>query len=261
MTLACTTSGTGATPLFLVHGWGFDREVFAPLLPALERAWRVTRVDLPGHGASPPPAPGATLEDVAADLARVAPPGAVWLGWSLGGVLSVAAAATRPGPRGLCLLATNLRFLAGPDWPDGLEADALAALAEALRRDPARAATRFVATQLRTPGIEPALRERVRAAARAAPPPHPAGLALGLDLLARTDLRACADQVHVPVSLLLGARDTLVPAAAGPAIRRRLPAWEIEVLPGAGHLLFLSHPRAVTAALARLTGDRPADAS
>ena len=53
MTLTCLTSGSGS-PLVLVHGLGGDRDSWRPLLPALEAGRTVIRLDLPGHGQTPP---------------------------------------------------------------------------------------------------------------------------------------------------------------------------------------------------------------
>jgi len=37
-------------PLVLLHGWAMHGGLFAPLVPALARRYRVSVVDLPGHG-------------------------------------------------------------------------------------------------------------------------------------------------------------------------------------------------------------------
>lgn len=44
-----------ASPLLLLHGWGSSRQDMRPLARALSDAYRTHVVDLPGHGASPPP--------------------------------------------------------------------------------------------------------------------------------------------------------------------------------------------------------------
>ncbi|HET9658318.1 MAG TPA: alpha/beta fold hydrolase [Kineosporiaceae bacterium] len=59
--LAVTRTGRepGSAPaLLLVHGLGSARSVWAPVLPELADRYDVIVVDLPGHGASPPLAPG-----------------------------------------------------------------------------------------------------------------------------------------------------------------------------------------------------------
>lgn len=51
--------------LLLVPGWCESQAVFAPLIQMLPLNWRTLSVDLPGHGASPMPAPDFGLDEVA----------------------------------------------------------------------------------------------------------------------------------------------------------------------------------------------------
>lgn len=69
---AYSVSGNPEGPdLVLLHGVGLDRSMWDRVLPALERDHRVIRVDLRGHGASRPAAPGTTLADLAGDVVGV----------------------------------------------------------------------------------------------------------------------------------------------------------------------------------------------
>jgi pimeloyl-ACP methyl ester carboxylesterase len=67
--LAHETSGAGPLAV-LVHGITEDRRTFDPLLPLLEPHYRVLRVDLRGHGASPA-AVSYRLDEMADDVATV----------------------------------------------------------------------------------------------------------------------------------------------------------------------------------------------
>jgi 3-oxoadipate enol-lactonase len=49
-----TVTGSGATPLVFLHGWGADHTVFAAQVSAFSRTHRVITFDLPGHGQSDP---------------------------------------------------------------------------------------------------------------------------------------------------------------------------------------------------------------
>lgn len=44
-----------APPVLLLHGWGSNAALMRPIADALRDAYRVYTLDLPGHGASPPP--------------------------------------------------------------------------------------------------------------------------------------------------------------------------------------------------------------
>lgn len=242
MRLATETFGQGPD-LVLVHGWGMNAGVWAPLRDALGERWRVTAIELPGHGESgfDPEATG--LGDWADALLAVAPDRALWLGWSLGGQLSLAAAERAPGRMaGLVLAAANPRFVCSDDWPSAMPAGTFHDFAGQLAADAPRTLERFLALQVRgADGATETLR-RLRAATRARPAPLGEALTAGLDLLLNNDLRQAAAELAVPSLWLFGGRDALVPAAAAEAVRSLAPAAQVHSITPAGHAPFLSHP-------------------
>jgi pimeloyl-ACP methyl ester carboxylesterase len=93
-----THGPTDAPSLLLLHGWGSDAGNMRPLTHALSDTYRTYAVDLPGHGASPPPpAPWGVPEyahlvrDVLQD--RVGRPSTV-IGHSNGGRIALHMAST-----------------------------------------------------------------------------------------------------------------------------------------------------------------------
>jgi len=49
--LYSSTTGTGPD-LVLLHGWGFNSELFNDLIDRYKNQYRITMIDLPGHGRS-----------------------------------------------------------------------------------------------------------------------------------------------------------------------------------------------------------------
>src|SRR5581483_539797 len=115
MELYYERSGHGPEVL-LVHGWGLHSGVWHQFAKRLTRTARVTRVDLPGHGRSPITKSYA-LDDLVEGLTRVCPRPAVWVGWSLGAIVALAAARARPAQvQALGLFGATPRFVQAHDW-------------------------------------------------------------------------------------------------------------------------------------------------
>jgi pimeloyl-ACP methyl ester esterase len=139
-------AGSGP-PLVLLHGWAMHGGVFAPLVERLRDRHTLHIVDLPGHGLSRDCAIPLSLEAcVNAIAARV--PVAPWCGWSLGGLIALHAAATRPRqvPM-LAMLCASPRFVRGDGWTHGVSAEIFRDFAAGLREDYRGTLDRFVALE------------------------------------------------------------------------------------------------------------------
>lgn len=236
--------------LVLIHGWAMHGGIFAPLTERLAQRCRLHRVDLPGHGASRDYAAGALEPEACVQAIAAATPPAVWLGWSLGGLVALRGALDRPDAvRGLVAIAASPRFVVGPDWPHGVEPDVLRAFADGLGRDYHATIERFLA--LETLGSPDAQRElrALRQQVFARGEPDAAVLCDGLDILGRTDLRAALPALATPSLWIAGRRDRLIPAAAMRWSAEQAPAGRYLELP-AGHAPFLSDPQVVADAVA-----------
>jgi pimeloyl-ACP methyl ester carboxylesterase len=101
MKIAHDVLGSGDPPLVFIHGWCCDRSYFAPQVDHFSASHRVVAVDQRGHGKSAPAPDGdysvaafaADAAELIEDLGLDRP---VVVGHSLGGVVSLALAASRP---------------------------------------------------------------------------------------------------------------------------------------------------------------------
>jgi pimeloyl-[acyl-carrier protein] methyl ester esterase len=241
------TSGTGPD-LFLVHGWGLNGAIWSDLRAKLEQDYRVTAVDLPGHGRSP--GGSFDLDSASTALREAAPPRAHWIAWSLGGLLALRAAHSAPEHiASLTLVAGSPRFVQAPDWPHAVPAAVLARFLDELQQDYRATLNRFLALQVRgSTAAGDALRV-LRRQLFAHGEPDPAALAAGLAILRDADLRPEVDGMTLPLQFIMGERDTLISPAAARACAVRKPGTHLEMIVGAGHAPFLSHPREFLAAL------------
>jgi pimeloyl-[acyl-carrier protein] methyl ester esterase len=204
---------------------------------------RLTAIELPGHGHSPFQPPGNGLEDWVSACLEVAPEQSVWLGWSLGGLVAMAAALRRPERiSALVLMTATPRFVQAEDWPAAMAAETLAGFHRGLLEDPAGTLQRFLALQVRGSDAGRETLRRLRREIASRPQPRAEALAEGLDLLGESDLRDRLADLACPSLWLFGDRDTLVPAAAAAGVRRLLPGARLGVIRGSSHAPFLSHP-------------------
>ena len=244
MTL-CTQTGGSGPELVLIHGWGLHSGIWDGLLPLLEPYYRVTRVDLPGHGRSAWNG-AVTLDDMVRAVLAVVPEQAAWVGWSLGGLVAQRAALVYPGRVDtLALIASTPCFIRKPDWQCAMLPGLLDTFADELEQDYQHTLNRFLALQVRGGSHATDTLKRLRATLHDGGAPQLAGLRAGLEILRSTDLRGELAQLQCPTLLLAGERDTLVPAAAACATARLIPHAQLAVIDGTGHAPFITAPERV----------------
>lgn len=235
----------------LIHGWAMHGGIFAPLTRLLAERFTVHLVDLPGHGLSAERERDFDARACAHNIADATPP-AVWIGWSLGGLVALHAALERPAQvRALALIASNARFVLGDDWPHGVAHEVFAQFSDGLRDDWRRTVARFLALEAYGSDRAQAELRDLKAQVFERGEPALAVLQQGLDALDRSDLRAGVSHLTMPNLWIAGRRDRLVPPAA--------MRWAAETAPNgryldfsAGHAPFLSHPEEIAAAIVEL---------
>jgi len=245
------TQGSGED-LVLIHGWAMHAGIVAPLTRLLSRNFRVHLVDLPGHGMSTD-GNACDPQVCAAALARELPR-ALWIGWSLGGIVALHAALDHADKvRGIVEIAASPRFVLAPDWPHGVPADVFAQFGAGLQRDYRGTIERFLALEaLGSDHAQAELRE-LRAHVFERGEPSMAALQDGLRVLDTTDLRARLPQLGMPSLWLAGRRDRLVPAAAMRWAAAQSPQGRFMEY-SSGHAPFIGHAVEIAAAIDEFAG-------
>jgi pimeloyl-[acyl-carrier protein] methyl ester esterase len=76
-----------------------------------------------------------------------------------------------------------------------------------------------------------------------------AALRVAVDVLRYTDLRPELPSLRVPVLIVQGGQDRIVPTDAARYLARSLPDARLELIAPAGHAPFITHPDAVVRTL------------
>lgn len=234
--------------LVLIHGWAMHSGVFAPLTRLLAAHFRVHLVDLPGHGASAGSDNTCDPAQCAAALVSMLPR-ALWVGWSLGGIVTLHAALAHPGKVcGIVEIAASPRFVLASDWPHGVAHEVFAQFGAGLYQDYRGTIERFLAlVALGSDHAQSELRE-LKTYVFERGEPSLRALEQGLHALDATDLRARLPSLTVPSLWIAGRRDRLVPAAAMRWAAAQSPQGHfVEFF--SGHAPFIGHASAIAAAI------------
>lgn len=257
MTLHVDVLGTGPVAMVILHGWAMHGGVMAPLVEALAEQCTMHVVDLPGHGYSHDCE--LTLEpgECAAAIAAVTPP-ALWLGWSMGGLIALTAALEHPGQvQGLAMLCATPRFVRNPSWPYGGDAAMVHQLATDLETDYHATLERFMALEtMGSPDPRAELRH-LRQLVFARGQPDRRVLQEGIRMLEQGDLRSALPALAMPSRWIAGRRDRVVPPKAMQWSAGQCGGDFVEI-ERAGHAPFFGHVDALVATLQPLLDRMPA---
>jgi len=250
--LAVAVRGEGA-PLLFVHGFPFDHTMWRHQLGSLD-GWRRIAPDLRGVRASTAPRAGYTMARYADDLAAVLDAlvieRATVCGQSLGGYIVFELLRRHPDRVGaLVLVATK----PDADTPEGQRArDQVVAQAE--REGPAAFADGMLPRLLgrTTRATRPGVAEAVRQMAGGWSVPGMVGAQRAMR--ARPDSTETLRGLRLPALVIGGEEDEIAPPPVVQAMGALILNAQVEIVPGAGHVVPLERPADTTRALAAFLG-------
>jgi pimeloyl-ACP methyl ester carboxylesterase len=250
--IAYEVSGSG-DPVVLIHGYPLDRSAMADVGEILARSHTVLNPDLRGFGASRTPIDGdLSMERHADDLALLLDEegiaAATMIGLSMGGYVALAFAERHPGrltALGLVGSKTESDSAEGKEGRDSQAAQILAQGRESIVAGFQSAllgedAPSLVRGRLRT--MIEATRYETYVAALAA-------------MRDRPDRSSVLADLDVPVAVVAGGQDPLVPPAVARAVADRARNGSLTIVPRAGHLVTMEDPKGVVEGLASILED------
>lgn len=200
--LYSSTIGTGQD-LVLLHGWGFNSELFNNLINKYKDQYRITVIDLPGHGRSNNTDNG--IDNWCDEIIRILPENPILLGWSLGGLLAINIANKIPISE-LILLASTPNFVNNENWEFGINKDNFQQFADTLQINLSKGLKRFISLQTKDKSQLKSLNKSIEKY-----PATAQALNQGLEILLTSDLTKEFKNLTVPIKVFLGNYDTLVP--------------------------------------------------
>ncbi|CAM3739795.1 Pimeloyl-[acyl-carrier protein] methyl ester esterase [Vibrio aerogenes CECT 7868] len=232
------TEGEGPD-LVLIHGWGMNGAVWDQTVEILKHEYRVHVVDLPGYGHSGHCC-ASSIEETALLVLQGAPEQAVWLGWSLGGLIATHIALNHPARvKKLITVASSPKFAAQDEWR-GIQPKVLKAFTSQLVDDFQLTIERFMALQAMG---SPTARQDVKALKEkvlSRPAPRPEALFSGLKMLSDIDMRTQLSDISVPLLRLYGRLDGLVPVQVANDLNTLVPESQSCIFSRSSHAPFIT---------------------
>lgn len=236
-------------PLLLIHGFPHDHTLWEPQLEGLQDVARVIAPDLRGFGIVEEVPHTMTMDDYAADIKALLDDlgidKAVIGGLSMGGYVALAFAANHPD-RLLGLVLCNTRAVADNEQArEARYATAQKALDEGLTAIAEGMLPKMISK--RSELAHPDLSMTVENMMARQSPEAVAAAARGMAI--RPDRTPMLSTIKVPVLVITGSADTLIPPAESEAMAARIADSEVVVIPDVAHLSNSEDPEAFNAAV------------
>lgn len=247
-TVVLNTEIFGQGPsLTLIHGWGGQNSVWKDWAQEyLAPYFQITMIELPGFGNSP------KLELSSDDdinqawldsIIQALPKHTTLAGWSLGGLMVQQIAYLAPEKvDGLICLATTPRFVQAEGWNLAIPPELMAGFIKSLGLDAWAVLNRFWKLQLQGSDGARQLMRHIINQSKSRKLPSYIALRQGLELLRDIDMRTKLAEIQSPTLWVLGQHDPLVPKDLLSQLILLQPEAQIEVVQGAAHMPFTSHP-------------------
>jgi 3-oxoadipate enol-lactonase len=247
LTMSIVEAGSGPAVL-LIHGLGWDRSLWNPMLERFSPRYRMIAADTRGHGLTDKPDGPYDMAMFARDYAALAEALGLTrvcvIGLSQGGMVAQNLALLRPDlVSALVLVSTSCK--SDPSLRDNMEAR-IAAMDQA----GPKAAARIAAESIFSPGWRAANAAALArfVAWRAAMPMAP----LNSATRALYDFNLSADlpRISVPTLVIAGAEDVLTRPKGMEEIAALIPGAEYRLIANSGHMIPVEQPERLAALLA-----------
>lgn len=237
-TLFIQREGQGP-PMVLLHGWGTDHRIWGEFGEKLGTSFQLNKIDLPGFGESEH-VHAYDLPEYAAKVLAVAPEKAVYVGWSMGGLVAGYIASHYPHRvDALICIASSPCFVSHSEWP-GMSLSVLNNFHQLLKNDYVKSFQRFLAMQFLNCEQGRSITGELMRSMAFRKIPDQVSLQNSFNVIRNSDLRPEYAKLKCPQLHLLGSLDTIVPKQTSQALKELNPSAHVELLKKTAHMPFLS---------------------
>lgn len=231
----------GKPSIVLLHGWGFPREVWDGFVPYLTEHFEVVCLNLLGYAGKKTLGEELSLDLMTQHVLKHTPKSAIYLGWSLGGLIAMNIAIYFPKRiSALITLSSTPKFIATDNWP-GMSSQLFEAFSNSLKTDVRATLKKFISLQGCGSGshryIVSILNKLINISSV-----DDRILQESLAILKKGDLSKKINKIQCPQLYMFGGRDVLISDKVAKKMKMLAPCAHIKVLANAGHGLFLTNP-------------------
>lgn len=241
-------------PVVMLHGWGVNSAIWTPFIEQLSTEFHslfhMVTIDLPGFGANVDnEITPYSIESIAHEINQTIKQPAIYLGWSLGGLVATKIALSYPNKvLGLITVASSPSFVeekaedgeTSTNWP-GIKPQVLKSFHQQLHVDTKKTITGFLKIQaMGSPHVRQDIKQ-ISELVLQQKMPNKATLDKSLGLLESSDYRQQLSQIAKPFLRLYGSNDSLVPKAVIEKVDQLTPDSEPYIFKQASHAPFISH--------------------
>ena len=241
--------------IVFLHGWGLNSGVwvdFVARFQLVEPSIKVYLIDIAGYGTQASKLSSSDIEILAVDCLARAPEQALWVAWSLGGMIALKAAASvnnavKPRIQALQLISTTPRFVQADDWPQGVELASFQRFCDVLSENYDQALIKFLAMQAGADKAAQKAASRAHEAICEQTAPSPETLQLGIDCLGRDNMLNQLKPLGIPTQVVCGSLDRVAHPNASNVLADKLQCELITCR--TGHAPFLTQAEQTLAGL------------
>lgn len=242
--LATQRFGEGIDLVF-IHGWRAHSDLWINWIQAHFVDYRVTLIDLPGHGNSAPiqlSDEHSLIDDWQNAIVEVLPERSILVGWSLGGLLAQQIAISHPEKvKALILMASSPCFVQREDWVPALSRPLIHHYIQEVTNNAVALFKSFFMLQSMGSPNPKRLYQQLVSSLMVLSTDLPS-LKQGLTMLEDVDLRPSLSSIKQPTLWLLGEKDAIVPVDLFIELSKMQPHAHFQRLPNCGHLPFMTCP-------------------